>query len=60
MLAQWSQRKVAPAKVAAVEVAVAAVEVAVAAVEVVVAAVEVAVAAVALEPSDNTITIAIQ
>jgi hypothetical protein len=27
MLAQWSQRKVAPAKVAAVEVAVAAVEV---------------------------------
>jgi len=36
MLAQWSQRKVAPAKVAAVEVAVAAVEVAVAAVEVVV------------------------
>jgi len=39
---------------------VAAVEVAVAAVEVVVAAVEVAVAAVALEPSDNTITIAIQ
>ena len=39
MLAQWSQRKVAPAKVAAVEVAV---------------------AAVALEPSDNTITIAIQ
>ena len=41
MLAQWSQRKVAPAKVAAVEVAV--------------AAVEVAVAAVALEPSDNTI-----
>ena len=53
MLARWSQRKVAPAKVAAVEVAVAAVEVAV-------AAVEVAVAAVALEPSDNTITIAIQ
>jgi len=43
MLAQWSQRKVAPAKVAAVEVAV--------------AAVEVAVAAVALEPSDNPITI---
>jgi hypothetical protein len=39
---------------------VAAVEVAVAAVEVAVAAVEVAVAAVALEPSDNTITIAIQ
>ena len=39
---------------------VAAVEVAVAAVEVTVAAVEVAVAAVALEPSDNTITIAIQ
>jgi|GEM_PF-5808222 hypothetical protein len=38
MLAQWSQRKVAPAKVAAVEVAVAAVEVAVAAVEVVVVA----------------------
>jgi hypothetical protein len=32
----------------------------VAAVEVAVAAVEVAVAAVALEPSDNTITIAIQ
>jgi hypothetical protein len=43
MLAQWSQRKVAPAKVAAVEVAVAAVEVAVAAVEVAVAAVEVVV-----------------
>ena len=39
---------------------VAAVEVAVAAVEVAVAAVEVAMAAVALEPSDNTITIAIQ
>ena len=41
MLAQWSQRKVAPAKVAAVaavEVAVAAVEVAVSAVEVVVVA----------------------
>jgi hypothetical protein len=38
MLARWSQRKVAPAKVAAVEVAVAAVEVAVAAVEVVVVA----------------------
>ena len=36
MLARWSQRKAAPAKVAAVEVAVAAVEVAVAAVEVVV------------------------
>ena len=48
MLAQWSQRKVAPAKVAAVaavEVAVAAVEVAVAAVEVAVAAVEVVVVA---------------
>jgi hypothetical protein len=45
MLAQWSQRKVAPAKVAAVEVAVAAVEVAVAAVEVAVAAVEVLVVA---------------
>ena len=47
MLAQWSQRKVAPAKVAAVEVAVAAVEVAVAAVEVAVAAVEVVVVAAA-------------
>ena len=38
MLARWSQRRVAPAKVAAVEVAVAAVEVVVAAVEVVVVA----------------------
>jgi len=46
MLALWSQRKAAPAKVAVVEVAVAVVEVAVAVVEVAVAAVEVAVAAV--------------
>jgi uncharacterized membrane protein YbaN (DUF454 family) len=47
MLARWSQRKAAPAKVAAVEVAVAAVEVAVAAVEVAVAAVVVVVVAAA-------------
>ena len=45
MLAQWSQRKVAPAKVAVVEVAPAKVEAAMAAAEVAVAVVEVVVAA---------------